>query len=68
MVYITDPVDFMKSLSGKPRLRIALLKSSVSLHNVSVALRKSASFEDVYFADDSVDLAVSAYMEVPQGV
>ncbi|KAF2882324.1 hypothetical protein ILUMI_23848 [Ignelater luminosus] len=68
--YVTDPVDFKKSLSGKPRIRIAYIKSSQLLHNVSVALENTAGLTDIYFVNDKLKkhLAVSAYMELPPGV
>nr|CAI5865032.1 unnamed protein product [Callosobruchus analis] len=69
--YITDPVDFKKSLSGKPRVRIAYIKSSKALTNVTVRLKSSSGLEDVYFVHDYSSksiLAVSQYMELPQGM
>nr|CAH7727469.1 unnamed protein product [Callosobruchus chinensis] len=69
--YITDPVDFKKSLSGKPRVRIAYIKSSRALTNVTVTLKSSTGLEDVYFVHDyssKANLAVSQYMELPQGI
>ncbi|KAJ8924661.1 hypothetical protein NQ315_000812 [Exocentrus adspersus] len=68
--YITDPVDFQKSLSGTPRIRIAYIKGANLLHNVTVTLKNAAGLEDVYFVHDSktASLAVSAYMELPQGI
>ncbi|XP_018571370.1 solute carrier family 15 member 1 [Anoplophora glabripennis] len=68
--YVTDPVDFQKSISGTPRIRIAYIKSANRLHNVTVTLQNVAGLQDVYFVHDSSDssLAVSAYMELSQGV
>ncbi|XP_063920030.1 peptide transporter family 1-like [Zophobas morio] len=68
--FITDPVDFQKSLSGKPRIRIAYIKSSVHLHDVKVSLKNQAGFQDIYFvhSSNSSFLADSAYMELPQGI
>ncbi|KAG5894367.1 hypothetical protein JTB14_015644 [Gonioctena quinquepunctata] len=68
--YITDPVDFAKSLSGTPRIRISYIKSSNHVHNVTVTLKSTTGLQDVYFIADSLNgnLAVSAYMELSQGV
>ncbi|RZB40297.1 peptide transporter family 1-like [Asbolus verrucosus] len=62
--YITDPVDFQKSLSGKPRL------SSIHLHDVTISLKNQAGLQDIYFvhSSNSSFLADSAYMELPQGI
>ncbi|CAG9821729.1 unnamed protein product [Phaedon cochleariae] len=68
--FITDPVDFKKSLSGTARIRIDYMKSSQSHHNVTVTLKRPNGLQDVYFVHDSnkSTLAVSAYMELAQGV
>ncbi|XP_074032360.1 peptide transporter family 1 isoform X3 [Leptinotarsa decemlineata] len=68
--YVTDPVDFKKSLSGTPRVRISYIKSSDYFHNVTVTLKGTSGLEDMYFVQDSPSssLSESAYMEVPQGV
>ncbi|KAJ8933228.1 hypothetical protein NQ318_010051 [Aromia moschata] len=49
---------------------IAYIKSSNLLRNVTVTLRNTAELQDVYFVHDSIasSLAVSAYMELPQGI
>lgn len=67
--YVTDPVDYQKSLNGKPRLRIAYIKSS-NLHNITVSLRNQAGLQDIYFIQDMQRsfLSDSAYLELPQGV
>ncbi|CAH1140864.1 unnamed protein product [Phyllotreta striolata] len=68
--FITDPVDFGKSLTGNPRVRIAYIRNSNYFHNVTITLKSVAGLEDVYFVPDSVrsDIAVSDYLEIPQGV
>ncbi|CAH1102182.1 unnamed protein product [Psylliodes chrysocephalus] len=68
--FITDPVDFKKSLTGAPRVRIVYIKNSYYFHNITVSLRSTTGLEDIYFVPDSnhSDIAVSEYLEVPQGI
>uniref|UniRef100_A0A6P7GDF2 Uncharacterized protein LOC114336772 isoform X1 n=1 Tax=Diabrotica virgifera virgifera TaxID=50390 RepID=A0A6P7GDF2_DIAVI len=66
--FTADPVDFRKSLNGYPRLRVVYIKDVISLHNVSISLKSSAGIQDIYFAPDTSMIAVSDYMELPQGV
>ncbi|XP_045463318.1 solute carrier family 15 member 1-like [Harmonia axyridis] len=68
-IFQTDPIDFKKSLNGRARVRIAYIKTSSSLHNVTISLKNGKGFQDVYFVQDSKNnyLATSAYMELPDG-
>ncbi|CAH0548090.1 unnamed protein product, partial [Brassicogethes aeneus] len=68
--YLTDPIDFQKSISGAPRVRIAYIKGADNLHNVTVSLRGTSGMQDVYYVDSKpkTHLATSAYMELPQGI
>ncbi|XP_072396363.1 solute carrier family 15 member 1-like isoform X1 [Diabrotica undecimpunctata] len=66
--FTADPVDFRKSLNGYPRLRVVYIKDEISLHNVSISLKSSAGIQDIYYAPDTSMIAVSDYMELPQGV
>ncbi|KAK9878000.1 hypothetical protein WA026_020213 [Henosepilachna vigintioctopunctata] len=68
-VFLTDPIDFKKSLNGKARVRIAYMKSSGNLNNVTVSLKNKEGLQDVYFVQDSenIYLATSGYMELPDG-
>ncbi|XP_019872597.1 solute carrier family 15 member 2-like [Aethina tumida] len=68
VAYVTDPVDFQKSLSGAPRVRIAYIRGVDRLHNVTVTLQSTSGMQDVYFVQDDLHLATSAYMELPQGI
>ncbi|XP_048525945.1 solute carrier family 15 member 2-like isoform X2 [Dendroctonus ponderosae] len=71
--FITDPVDFRKSVTGAPKLRVDFIQNSNTLENVTVALKGPTGVEDVYFVGASssgvvAHVIVSPYIEVPQGV
>ncbi|XP_060534525.1 peptide transporter family 1-like [Cylas formicarius] len=68
--YVTDPIDFKKSISGAPRIRIDFIKTSKLLSNLSVTFQSTTGLQDSYFlshTDDEV-LIGSPYIEIPQGV
>ncbi|KAL3275457.1 hypothetical protein HHI36_020217 [Cryptolaemus montrouzieri] len=68
-VFLTDPIDFKKSLNGRARVRIAYIKTSKNLHNVTITLKNNEGLQDIYFVHDSENryLATSAYMDLPDG-
>ncbi|KAF5306062.1 hypothetical protein FQA39_LY09040 [Lamprigera yunnana] len=69
VTYMTDPIDFKKSLSGKPRIRIAYLGHLGDYRNVTVSLSNNIGLTDIYFVKykPNVNLAVSAYLELVPG-
>ncbi|KAL1517029.1 hypothetical protein ABEB36_000849 [Hypothenemus hampei] len=69
--YITDPIDFQKSITGSPKFRIDYVKNTNILQNISVTLHSSSGLQDIYFLgvhSNATALIVSPYIEVSQGV
>ncbi|KAF5300977.1 hypothetical protein FQR65_LT09021 [Abscondita terminalis] len=69
VTYMTDPIDFKRSLSGKPRMRIAYLGEMGSLENVTVSMIHGNGLTDVYFIKykPKENVAVSAYLDLIPG-
>ncbi|XP_018320902.1 solute carrier family 15 member 1-like isoform X3 [Agrilus planipennis] len=69
-VYTTEAIDYEKSISGRPKVRIAYIHTSQKLHNVTVTIRNAGGMSDIYFIPNKTpsDLSVSAYMELPVGI
>lgn len=68
--YITDPVDFRKSVTGAPKFRVDFIDNTKSLRNVTVSLKSQRTgLLDVYFVGQQhAKVVVSPYIEISQGV
>ncbi|XP_071054843.1 peptide transporter family 1-like isoform X2 [Onthophagus taurus] len=66
--YITDPIDFMMSMSERPKIRIAFIRTSPFLYNITVILRGTNGLVDTYYlGEEPKDLSVSQYIELVHG-
>ncbi|XP_017780853.1 PREDICTED: solute carrier family 15 member 2-like [Nicrophorus vespilloides] len=64
--YLIDPIEFRRSLSGKPRMRIVLLKMSDDLFNITITLQNTQTLTDIYYFPDTNNVVmVSGYLELP---
>ncbi|XP_015602452.1 solute carrier family 15 member 2 isoform X3 [Cephus cinctus] len=67
-LFKTDPDEFKKSLSGRPKLRVIFIRDSEILKNVTVTLESSSGLQDKYFVPDDNSLCESTYMELEPGL
>ncbi|KAK5642905.1 hypothetical protein RI129_009072 [Pyrocoelia pectoralis] len=69
VTYVTEPIDFKRSLNGKPKIRIVYIGHLQVLHNVTVSLANDEGLSDIYFVDyyNNENLAISAYLELTPG-
>lgn len=67
--YVPELVDFYKSMSGKPKLRVVYLSSSKRLHDIHVRLQSTNGFQDIYFVPNKPKnhISTSAYVELTPG-
>ncbi|XP_043289096.1 peptide transporter family 2-like [Venturia canescens] len=67
-LFVTEPNDYAKSLSGRPKLRIIFLRDSTCLNTVTVTLESRNGLENKYFVPDENPLSESTYMEFEPGL
>ncbi|XP_031358665.1 solute carrier family 15 member 1-like [Photinus pyralis] len=69
VAYVTEPIDFKRSLNGKPKIRIVYIGNAEVFHNITISLANAEGLNDVYFVDykPQKHMAVSAYLELPPG-
>ncbi|EEB16571.1 Oligopeptide transporter, putative [Pediculus humanus corporis] len=65
--YLSDLEDLKKTLSGKPKLRLSVLRSSDKpFEKVTITIKNNVGFSDIYFVPE-VAIGVSAYLELLPG-